>query len=270
VSLLHRCYKTAFRAANRVGLHVVKNHFYSPTPDLDSIPASYWNEKSALVGVKIDVSGQLEMLRRISAFRTEYSTLPLTNSFGRVDVEVLFSMVRMFNPSKVIEIGSGHSTTIIRKAKRPDCELVCIEPYARIPGDGFGLIRQPVQSVPLDLFADLGENDVLFIDSSHVLKEASDVLYEFGEILPRLRKGVLVHVHDVLLPYHYPKVWVADDLRFWNEQYLLQAFLAFNSAFDILWAGSWMATYHPDELRAAISSFTPETRPGSFWMRKIE
>ena len=192
--------------------------------------------------------------------------------------------LRHFKPKKLFEIGSGSSTYLsaqaILKNKEEDdayeCELVALEPY---PNDvlkvGFPglskLIPQEIQHISLTEFKKLKTNDILFIDSSHVLRIGSDVQYEYLEILPRLNKGVIVHVHDIFLPAEYPIGWVLKDYRFWTEQYLLQAFLAFNKSFEVLWAGSYMHLRHPDKLEAAFSSYKREQRwPGSFWIRKIK
>ena len=132
------------------------------------------------------------------------------------------------------------------------------------------LIDAPVQQVSLAEFERLRENDILFIDSSHVLKIGSDVEFLFLEVLPRLNPGVIVHIHDIFLPANYPRRWVVDELRFWNEQYILQAFLAFNRAFEVLWAASYMNIKHPERLESAFPSYKRGQRPpGSFWMRKI-
>lgn len=132
------------------------------------------------------------------------------------------------------------------------------------------LIKEPVQNVPLSTFEKLGEDDILFIDSSHVLKVGSDVQYEYNEILPRLNKGVLIHVHDVFLPFEYPKKWIRQYHRFWTEQYLLQAFLTYNSAFKVIWGGYYMHRNHPELLEKAFKTYSPEKiEPGSFWMRKV-
>ena len=132
------------------------------------------------------------------------------------------------------------------------------------------LIPEKVQDVPISEFMTLGDNDILFIDSSHVLKTGSDVHYEYLEVLPRLNRGVIVHVHDIFLPAEYPREWVLGEHRFWNEQYLLQAFLAFNESFEVLWAGSYMHLRYPEELETAFSSYRrEETWPKSFWMRRV-
>lgn len=123
-----------------------------------------------------------------------------------------------------------------------ECELVAFEPYpnkvlkAGFPGL-FKLIPSRIQDIALSKFTELKKNDFLFIDSTHTLKTGSDVQYEYLEILPRLNEGVIVHIHDIFLPAEYPKAWVLKDHRFWTEQYLLQAFLSFNSMFEILWGG---------------------------------
>jgi hypothetical protein len=92
-----------------------------------------------------------------------------------------------------------------------------------------------------------------------VLKVGSDVKYEFTEILPRLNSGVLIHIHDIFLPAEYPREWILKKHLFYNEQYLLQAFLAFNSAFDILWGGSYMHLKHPDKLEDAFGSYRKDS-----------
>ena len=121
----------------------------------------------------------------------------------------------------------------------------------------------------METFTSLRENDILFIDSSHVCKIGSDVQFEFLEILPRLAPGVVVHVHDIFLPFEYPKTWVKDWHRFWNEQYLLQAFLCGNREFEVLWAGAWMQHRHPDLVEKSFPSFSANrNQMASFWIRR--
>ena len=118
-------------------------------------------------------------------------------------------------------------------------------------------------------FLQLEENDILFVDSSHVSKVGSDVNYEILEILPRLKPGVLVHLHDIFLPFEYPKRWIKELNIFWNEQYLFHAFMAFNCEFQVVWAGSWMHWKYPEKLTAAFPSYDPAlTQPGSFWIQR--
>jgi Methyltransferase domain len=289
-----RIIKRLFPVFQRLGIHVVPNHYYEPVPDTSKLSADNWSRRSALVGINIDEKGQMELLTEFaSKFKQEYDSFPLkktgvphefsfeNDSFGPVDAEVLYSMVRLFKPRKILEIGSGNSTYISAKAavrnkeEGSDCELVCIEPYPNaalrkgFPGMS-RLIASPMQQIPLAEFESLGENDILFIDSSHVLKIASDVQRIYLEVLPVLRKGVIVHIHDIFLPAEYPKQWIMEHRVFWNEQYLLQAFLTFNERFEVLWAGSYMHLAHGDELERAFKSYNRSKNwPGSFWVRRL-
>ena len=290
-------FKKLFLLWEKLGFHITRNHFYQPIPDTRTLKDDLWEKQSELVGIDINEEGQINLLSLFSSkFKEEYESFPINKTsipyqyyvnngaIGSVDGEILYCMVRHFKPKKIFEIGSGNSTYLsaqaILKNKEEDnnyeCELVAIEPYpndilkAGFPGLS-KLIPKKVQDIPLSEFKKLRENDILFIDSSHVLKIGSDVQYEYLEILPRLHKGVIVHLHDIFLPAEYPKEWVLNDYRFWNEQYLLKAFLAFNNSFEVLWAGSYMHLRHSDKLEEVFSSYKRDERwPGSFWIRKIK
>lgn len=188
-----------------------------------------------------------------------------------------------FKPRNIYEIGSGNSTYLSAQALLRNqheghaaAQLVAFEPnpnaVLKAGFPGLSVLRETrIEDVPISEFDNLHRNDILFIDSSHILKLGGDVRYEFLEILPRLKEGVLIHVHDIFLPAEYPKHWVVNDHMFYNEQYLLQAFLAYNHSFEVIWAGSFMHLKHPDKLQAAFSSYKPsQTWPGSFWIRKIK
>jgi hypothetical protein len=110
----------------------------------------------------------------------------------------------------------------------------------------------PVQNVPLEVFARLESSDILFIDSSHILKTGSDVNHYLFEILPILQPGVLVHIHDILYPFEYPEAWVLEDKRSWNEAYALRAFLEYNSAFEIVYWNNFVWRHLRDDLAALM------------------
>jgi hypothetical protein len=278
------------------GVHVVPVHFYQPIPDTRTLGEGPWAKYSEMPGVRINEERQLELLARFSAeYKDEYESFPRerggephryfvrNGAFETVDGEILYCMIRHFRPRKIFEVGSGNTTYLSAQAALKNaaeggaaCELVAFEPYpnevllAGFPGLT-RLVEAKAQDIPFETFDQLGDGDILFIDSSHVLKIGSDVQYLYLEVLPRLRKGVIVHVHDIFLPGEYPRKWVMEQNTFWNEQYLLQAFLAFNDTFEIQWAGSHMHLKHPEKLKAAFSSYyDSQTQwPGSFWMRKI-
>ena len=175
----------------------------------------------------------------------------------------------------MIEVGSGFSSLVLAQAaaKNENSSLICIDPF---PGELVrngnipalqSLIETKVQDIDLEFFSQLDSGDVLFIDSSHTVKIGGDVNYLFLEILPRLKPGVIVHVHDIFLPFDYGRHWVLDEFRFWTEQYLLQAFLTFNSEFEVLLANYYLSQYHKEYLRAAFPDL-PGWIGGSFWMRR--
>jgi predicted O-methyltransferase YrrM len=296
-SILRRIIKKTFFFWQKLGINISINHYHEPLPDIKMLNEDLWNNKSELVGINIDEEVQINLLTLfLSNFKEEYDGIPkdkasvsycyyINNYFiGPVDAEILYCMIRYFKPKKIFEIGSGNSTYLSAQAitknkehnNKYECELVAIDPYpneilkAGFPGLS-KLMHKEVQDVPLSEFKKLTKNDILFIDSSHVLKIGNDVQYEYLEILPRLNAGVIVHLHDIFLPAEYPREWVLKEHRFWTEQYILQAFLEFNESFEVLWAGSYMNIKHPDLLKKAFSSYKiDEKYIGSLWIRKIK
>jgi hypothetical protein len=279
--------RKVFPLWERHGFHVTPVHFYQPIPDTQTLPESLWNQPSKLVGIDMNDSMQLDLLRKhFPKFRDEYARFPteptsdasrfhLNNGFfDGIDALVAYCMVRHFRPRLIIEVGSGYSSLIMGEAgaRNDACPLICVEPF---PSDflskGFpglkSLVAKKVQEIDLDFFSQLQSGDVLFIDSSHTVKIGGDVNYLFLEVLPRLKSGVIVHVHDIFLPFDYPRDWVLDEFRFWTEQYLLQAFLIFNSEFQVLMANSYLNHYYREDLKAAFPSL-PSWIGGSFWMRQ--
>jgi len=295
--MLRGIIKKTFPFWEKFGVHVTPRHYHEPVPDTQTLKDYFGARHCELVGVELNEQEQLRLLLLfVSRFKSEYDSFPKEkfpwepqyyvngSLFQSVDGEILYCMIRHFKPRRIFEIGSGNSTCLsaqaVQKNREEDnshqCELVAIEPYpndilkAGFPGLS-KLIARRVQDVPLSEFKKLTANDILFIDSSHVLKTGSDVQYEYLEILPRLNQGVIVHAHDIFLPAEYPEELVLKDHTFFNEQYLLQAFLALNSSFEVLWAANYIHQKHPDRLEAAFSSFKRNERwPTSFWMKKVK
>jgi hypothetical protein len=279
----------SFRAWDARGVLPVPFHYYHPAFDPAALPESVWTREGCLPGVDLRASAQLELLSQLR-YSEELRKFPLHSQqkdgfyyfnrmFGPGDAEILYSIIRHLKPQRMIEIGSGFSTLLAKaaldrnRAEGQDSEHICIEPYPKPWLDnvnGTRLIRQPVETIDLAFFEQLGANDVLFIDSSHVLRIGGDVQFEYLEILPRLQPGVFVHVHDIFLPFEYPLSWVRDKKWFWTEQHLLQAFLAFNSAFEVVLALSYLNGHHREELASAAPIFRESlsSRPGSFWIHR--
>jgi hypothetical protein len=291
-TIIPRCLRSGkfheiFPVWERHGFHVTPVHFYQPIPDTQSLPQKLWDHPSELVGIDMNDSVQLDLLRnRFPKFRSEYEQLPtkptgqpsrfhLNNDFfDGTDALVAYCMVRHFQPRLIIEVGSGFSSLIAAEAaaKNKSSALICIEPFPReflrqrFPGL-HSLIEKKVEDIDLDFFSQLGPGDILFIDSSHTIKIGGDVNYLFLEVLPRLKPGVIVHVHDIFLPFDYRRDWVMEEFRFWTEQYLLQAFLTFNSEFEVLMANSYLGHYHMEDLKTTFPN-SPWWGGGSFWMRR--
>jgi hypothetical protein len=197
------------------------------------------------------------------------------------DSEYLYSMIRHFKPKQIIENGCGYSTLMavnaIHRNKIEDpqyqCNQVCIEPFENPWLDDLNVKvkRTPVELLDPAFFHTLGQNDILFIDSSHVIRPQGDVLFEYLMVLPSLNSGVLVHVHDIFTPKDYLNNWILKEGRLWNEQYLLEAFLTNNHKFRILGALNFLRHRCPERL---ISKFPilkeqlHKCEPGSFWMVK--
>ena len=289
--------KALFEFWQRLGLNVTHKHFYSPIPDTRELAkkSEHWSQEQPLHGVEMNVPTQLDFLETIFPehaselnFPVEKTEDPSTfcynnSAYGYIDASVLHLMVRHFKPSLMLEVGSGNSTlvsaraSLMNKAEGHACRLVSIEPYPKkILTDGFAGLNQQipkkVQEVDWEAFERLGPNDILFIDSSHVVKAASDVIYLFLEILPRLKRGVVVHVHDIFFPYDYPRQWVVDRRWFWNEQYLLQAFLAMNPSYKVLFGTYFMKSRYPEKMDAFFKEpegYHRRLQNSSFWMQKI-
>jgi predicted O-methyltransferase YrrM len=293
--VIDNIFKSLFNFWQRLGFHITRNHFYEPIPDTRKLASHTWGNTSDMLGINMNDNRQLELLNNFKdRFKIEFDLIPLNinneneyyvnnGSFTAVDGEILYCMIRFLKPKHIYEIGSGNSTLLIIQAVEKnkqetgvDCEIISIDPYhdervKKIKKENLKLIIKKVEELDINEFSKLEENDILFIDSSHVLKIGSDVQYEYLDLLPRLNKGVVVHIHDIFLPAEYPKEWVLKEHRFWNEQYLLQAFLAFNDSFEILMANSFLHLKYSDKLEEIFNSYKGKKAwPGSFWMKKIK
>ena len=286
-------YKRHFLRWQEAGFTIYPNHYYSPIPDLSRLPAERSSARSNMIGLRLDDGKMLDLLALFAKqYSAEYALLSQTppnsenrfffgnGAFERVDAEVLHCMVRHLRPRRIIEIGSGYSSLItaaacvLNRAHGHRTEFTVIEPF---PNDLFlqpipGLTHlhlKGVEECPLSLFESLEAGDILFLDSSHVIRAGNDVEFAYFEIIPRLRPGVVIHIHDIFLPLRYPEAWLRQEYIFMNEQYLLEAMLTHNPSFEILWAGCHLHLSHPDRLAAAFPGYAPERYlPGSFWIRR--
>lgn len=276
------------RVLMQVGVFPIHRHYYEPQFDHRSLRRPLSDERP-LPGIDWNESGQLALLetfrfaaelKGVASERREPPEFHFNNgTFESGDAEFLYQWVRLKKPRRIIEIGSGYSTLMAARAVRKNmeeqpgyqCRQVCIEPYEMpwLERVGVEVIRRRVEDVGMRVFGELESGDLLFIDSSHMIRPQGDVLFEFLELLPTLRPGVVVHVHDIFSPRDYLPSWVLEQVRFWNEQYLLEAFLTGNREWRVLGAVNWLKHRHYDALKVRCPFLTPDREPGSFYMERV-
>jgi hypothetical protein len=267
-------------------------HFYSPIISVDQIKKredEIWNEKekNGIAGIDLQTASQIKLVEDIGKY---YPDLPFRpekqatlryyydNSFYPYsDAIILYSMIRHFRPGKIVEVGSGFSSAVMLDTNELFFDglinLTFIEPYPdrlhslmKVNDKlSFPVIQMDVQKVSTELFRELQAGDILFVDSSHIVKTGSDVNYIVFNILPFLKKGVLIHFHDVFYPFEYIRDWVFNGYN-WNEAYFLRSFLMYNRDFQIRLFSEYLHRYH----RSAFKDMplTYKNTGGSLWLER--
>jgi hypothetical protein len=275
--------------ADSLGYHVRPIQYYEPLPDFQHIAAEATTRPRVSAAIDFDLDGQQRLARRLAGTWRSEVAQPLdphfdfaNDYFGGGDAAIYYALIRDLRPARIVEIGAGMSSRIAALALARNREdghagrLECIEPFPgprltdRMPETV--VIEKRVEDVPLEHFDSLSSNDILFIDSSHAVKFGGDVCREFLEILPRLKPGVWIHVHDVFFPRDYPAAWLIEQRHAFTEQYLLEAFLAFNHAFSVLLCLHWLWSDHRElwrEWPAAVYAAAEQHPPSSFWMTRV-
>jgi Methyltransferase domain len=268
-----------FRAADRLGFHFLPKHYYTPVPDLSWLLANrpLWESPADMSHTPWDIDAQLAWVRQCCAGHySEVSGLSLYRrlvasgagpGYGPIESQVLHCFVRRHRPRRVVEVGSGISTLIIlhadtlnRSEGDPAASVVCVEPYPQaVLTDTLGikLIEKPVQAVEQAVFDQLGAGDLLFVDSSHSVKTGADPIRIYLQIIPALAPGVIVHIHDVFLPYLYPRDSLVTYFG-WQETALLLALLTDNPRLTVLGSLSALHYGRPAALREAIPDYSPQ------------
>jgi predicted O-methyltransferase YrrM len=294
-----RTVRSVFRG---LGFNVARrSDFYSPLPDINQLRRrrDRWDKPSSMAGIDFDVPAMKSTLTTlVQDYLQEYQQFPSYEENARrgfgpgytsVDAAVLYMMLRRLRPKRYLEVGSGLSTWYAHLAAKRNqkdgapLEIACIEPYpyaALQQIDGVHLDAMEVQDTSWEPFGRLQAGDVLFIDSTHVVRLDGDVPYLILEVLPRLARGVVVHIHDISFPYNIPypaSYWVLSNEQawpmLWTEAMMLQAFLCFNSAFRVTMSMPYLR--YVDE--AFVQSTLPMYRPldedpatfSSLWIEKV-
>ncbi len=272
------------------GLVIHQKNYYGPFVSPDDIKVSLDAERN-IPGLRLDLDRQSELLKNFD-YANELMSFPDSSDvelqyayrkgmFGPGDAEIFYGMIRYLKPERLVEIGAGRSTLIaqdaINKNKQEDqnysCSHICVEPYENLWLEKLGIevIRKKIEELPISFFKTLGENDILFVDSSHVVKPQGDVIFEIFDVYSSINSGVYIHVHDIFTPRDYPHEWIIDRRRLWHEQYLLEAFLSFNSEFEVVCALNWLWKNHPELLDKSCPVLTNRVanNPGSFWIKRV-
>ncbi|MEY8410227.1 class I SAM-dependent methyltransferase [Lachnospiraceae bacterium 62-26] len=262
------------------------NHYESPYPDIVEIHRKedkLFNCDKEVLDINFNINRQLELvdkMKQIDLPGWKEEKTPMMNYryyygnewFEKGSADALYYMIRILKPHKIIEVGSGYSTAVMLDVNENyfnnEIQITSIEPDpARLKSllkqtDNIDIIEKKLQDISENFFEKLEENDILFIDSSHISKIDSDVNHLFFDILPLLSKGVYVHLHDVMYPFTYPKEWIYEG-RAYNEMYMLRAFLMNNEAYSVQFFGDMLSKKYARSLGKVIGC-----GEGSFWMRK--
>lgn len=274
----------------KVGVLPVLDQYYQPMINPEKHLIKSLRLDRDLPGIDFNEDEQIDLLSKFN-YNEELLKFPQektqkleyfynNGSYESGDSEYLYNIVRHFKPKNIIEIGSGNSTLMVKNALGQNkieninynCNHICIEPYEMpwLKEIDVELVRDKVECVDKSIFQKLEENDILFIDSSHIIRPQGDVLFEFLEILPTLKYGVIIHVHDIFSPKDYLNEWIFKHHFLWNEQYLLEAFLSFNNDFKIIGALNFLKHNHLEEFIAKCPIFATQQdrEPGSFWLMR--
>lgn len=282
--------RTLRRLARAYGFDLVRRDFYSPVPTVPPPDHPVWSP-SSLPGLTIDTASHLRLLETelrpyLAEFRPPANPDPgrphelhvWNGYYQAVDADVLYAMIRHLKPRRILEIGSGYSTLVTSAARTrnraeghaADFTAVDPEPRIAVAAEAEGpdsILRVPAQELPLEMFLELDRGDVLFVDGSHTVKLGSDTNFVVLEVLPRLRPGVVVHFHDIFLPYQYPRAWYERGM-YLAENSLLHAFLIGNALYDVLFAAHAVSRAHRERVAELIPLLRDraEHHPAAFWI----
>ncbi len=269
-------------------IYPIRNHYYQPLFK-DKLLKKDLSLERKLPLIDLKINKQLKLLEEFK-YSEELTNLNLNKlkkknkfyfgngSFEAGDAEILYQFIRYFKPKNFIEIGSGNSTLMAMEALNQNFKKdsipskhICIEPYEMKWLDQINtnikVKRELVENIDLSFFECLSENDILFIDSSHIIRPQGDVLKEYLEIIPSLKPGVIVHVHDIFTPRDYLDSFIREHVLMWNEQYILEALLSNSYRYEILCSLNYLHNNHYSNLKKCSPYLSKNMTPGSFYFR---
>jgi hypothetical protein len=285
-------FPNTLKSLDRIGIFPLHIHYYEPL----IVPQRTIDKGKLTLKRTLQINFQIEkQISLIKSFNFKNELLGLEDkaiknlpkyyynngSFESGDSEFYYSLIRHLKPKTIIEVGSGNSTLVAVNALevnsregKDNASLICIEPYGKQwleKVENIQVVREKVEHVTVDFFKQLKENDILFIDSSHMIRPQGDVVFEILNVIPNLNPGVYIHVHDIFTPYDYCYEWLVNQRRFWNEQYLLEAYLIENKNVEVIASLNYLSHDYTELLASVFPHYRLRKGRdlGSFWLRKI-
>jgi hypothetical protein len=270
-----------------IGIFPLTDHYYEPQFNFKKLSKNF-NKRRNLTGINFQLNNQLHNLSNL-IFKNELIELKLEKNspnysfnidnsfFERGDTEIYYQLIRQLQPKNILEIGSGYSTLIALEAIKKNKEIhgaytkiTCVEPYENdwLKDLNVNVLRKKIEDVDEKYYLNLKNGDILFIDSSHIIRPQGDVLKIFLEIVPRLNKGVLIQIHDIFTPKDYPEKWVIKENKFWNEQYLVESIIMNNNNYEIYLMLNYLKNKAYKELKDVCPYLKKSTEPGSIYLLK--
>jgi len=271
---------------NYFGIFPLRNHYYEPLFNFKQLKKKLYKDRN-LPGINFNLNQQLNNLSSL-VYTNELIDLNLKKNstnfnfnikngfFEHGDAEIYYQLIRHIKPKNILEIGSGHSTLIaleaIKKNKNIDkinTKINCVEPYENTWLDNFNIkiIRKKIEDLNTNYYLSLKSGDILFIDSSHMIRPQGDVLKIFFEIIPKLKKGVIIHIHDIFTPKDYPEKWLINENRFWNEQYLVEALMMNKNRYEIYLMLNYLKNNAYKKLKEKCPYLKKKFEPGSLYLK---
>ena len=272
----------------KIGIFPIIEHYYEPKFNFSSKEKIKYEQRH-LSSVNMNSIKQLKLLNKLK-FSNEIIKLNFkkktknfgfyikNGSFEECDSEIYYQILRYFKPNKVIEIGSGYSTLVCLEAGKKNFEennkktnLTCIEPFENkwLKNYGVKVIRKKLEEIDIDWKNEFKKNDIIFLDSSHIIRPNGDVLKFFLEILPKLSSGVIVHIHDIFTPKNYRSDWIFKLFRLWNEQYILEAILANSKNYEIILSLNFLKKKYYKQLKLKAPNLTKASEPSSIYLKVL-
>lgn len=261
-------------ALRQIGVFPLIRSYYEPLFDTHALDMCRPRLQN-LSKLKFNLNSQKKFLSLLN-FTGELENLNFdfkNGSFESTDADFLYQFIRLTKPKKILEIGGGKSTKLIQYALAKNgkkSKHICVEPFEAVSlgSIGFQLIEKKIEDIDLNEIKKLGKGDLLFIDSSHIIRPQGDVLFEYLEILPFLTVGVNIHIHDIFTPLDYPKNMIQKEIRFWNEQYILESILLNSNNYQVIAALNFLKNHAFSDLAKISPHIEKDFEPGSIYLQK--